>query len=199
MPLRTLPYRRVRTAATRAVVALTAAVPTIVSTVLVTTLASAWLPLGVAFAQDVDIVVPGPGGASASPLATLARLGLALVVVLVVFWACAHAMRRLQRVGEAGGGGLRVVGGLSLGQRERLVVVEAGGEQLLLGVSPGRIERLHVLDSPLGATSDTVGGRSVAGAINATSESGTTSPRGAAAPADFRAKLLAAMQRRVPS
>ena len=140
------------------------------------------LASGVALAQDV--AVRGPGAASASPLATLARLSLALALVLLAFWGCARLMRRLQRASEGGGAGLRVVGGLSLGQRERLVVVQAGDEQLLLGVSAGRIERLHVLDTPLGGAGE---GPS------------RTVPIAPDASADFRRKLVAAMQRRVSS
>ncbi|WP_082411724.1 flagellar biosynthetic protein FliO [Methylogaea oryzae] len=41
---------------------------------------------------------------------------------------------------------LKVLGGVSLGTRERVVVVQAGGKQLVLGVSPGRVETLCVLE-----------------------------------------------------
>lgn len=145
---------------------------------------AAFVPLVGSVALAQDVAVRAPGGASASPLATLARLSLALALVLLAFWGCARLMRRLQRASESGGVGLRVVGGLSLGQRERLVVVQAGDEQLLLGVSAGRIERLHVLDTPLGGAEE---------------RPSRTEPVAPAASADFRRKLVAAMQRRVPS
>jgi flagellar protein FliO/FliZ len=84
-----------------------------------------------------------------SPLATLGRLAIALVFVLIVFWAFARIMKRMQ-VGQGGAtNGLKVVGALSLGQRERIVVVQAGSEQILLGVTATQINTLHILDKPL--------------------------------------------------
>ncbi len=43
-----------------------------------------------------------------------------------------------------------------MGPRERVVLVQVGKQQLLLGVAPGRIQTLHVLDEPVtDATSPT--------------------------------------------
>jgi flagellar protein FliO/FliZ len=39
-----------------------------------------------------------------------------------------------------------------MGARERLVLVQVGSTQLLLGVAPGRISLLHQLDEPVEAT-----------------------------------------------
>lgn len=84
-----------------------------------------------------------------SPLATLGKLAIALLLVLLVFWVFAKVMRQLQ--GPRGNihAGLRVVGALSLGQRERVVVVQAGDQQLVLGVTASHINTLHVLSKPL--------------------------------------------------
>jgi len=87
-----------------------------------------------------------------SPLQTLAKLAGALVLVLMVFWVCAKLLSGLQQARTGGQGSLKVVATLSLGHRERLVVVSTGSEQLMLGVTPSRIERVHVLETPL--TSD---------------------------------------------
>ena len=76
--------------------------------------------------------------------------GLALVVVLI--FALAWAVRRFGAVGMNSGGALRVVGGLSMGARERVVLVQVGDKQILLGVAPGRVQTLHVLDTPVGAS-----------------------------------------------
>ncbi len=73
--------------------------------------------------------------------------GLALVLALV--GGLAWAVRRFGQGRLLGGGDLRLVGGLSLGARERLVVVQVGRTQLVLGVAPGRVQTLHVLDTPL--------------------------------------------------
>lgn len=71
---------------------------------------------------------------------------VALVIVLLIFVACAWAVKQINKQSFNDTERLRIVGGLSLGMRERLVLVQAGKKQLILGVTPGRIETLHVLD-----------------------------------------------------
>ncbi len=41
---------------------------------------------------------------------------------------------------------MQVVGGLSLGMREKLVLVQVGKKQLLLAVTPGKVDNLLVLE-----------------------------------------------------
>ena len=71
-----------------------------------------------------------------------------LFVVLALIGAAAWLLRRMARAGAGAGGVLRIRAGLHLGGRERLVLVEAGGKHLLLGVAPGRVQTLHVFDAP---------------------------------------------------
>ena len=79
-------------------------------------------------------------------LDSMARLTLGLVVVLLALLAGAWLLRRFTRLPPGAAGTLRVLGGLSLGPRERVVLVQAGKIRLLLGVAPGRVQTLHVLD-----------------------------------------------------
>lgn len=74
-------------------------------------------------------------------------LGLGVVLALIVLSAWTY--RRLARVPRGVSGALRVLGGLSMGARERVVLIQVGEEQLLLGVAPGRIQTLHVLGEPI--------------------------------------------------
>lgn len=87
-----------------------------------------------------------------SPLATLGKLAVALLIVLAVFWVFARVMRKLQKGAGNVHSGLKIVGALSLGQRERVVVVQAGDEQIVLGVTASQINTLHVLAQPLVVT-----------------------------------------------
>lgn len=84
---------------------------------------------------------------SAEPLSLAAVLqivtALALVTALIV--AAAWAMRRFGRLPGGGHAQLRMIGGIHLGQRERIVVLQAGDERLVVGVTPGCIRTLHVL------------------------------------------------------
>jgi len=74
---------------------------------------------------------------------------LALALVIGLIFALAWLLRRLPGTGLRQGDGLRVVSGVSLGSKERAVVVEINGHQLLLGVTPGSVSLLHTLDTPL--------------------------------------------------
>ncbi|MDY6829988.1 MAG: flagellar biosynthetic protein FliO [Pseudomonadota bacterium] len=81
------------------------------------------------------------------------NLVFGLVLVLGLFLALAWLMRKLGTLPGGNGRLIRVVGGASLGARDRLVLVELGQQQLLLGVSPGRIVNLHTLPERLDTAS----------------------------------------------
>jgi flagellar protein FliO/FliZ len=74
---------------------------------------------------------------------------LSLVVVLAVVFAVAWGMRRMQGLAGMRNANMKIVAQMALSTRERLVVVEVGGEQLLLGVGPGVIRTLHKLEEPI--------------------------------------------------
>jgi flagellar protein FliO/FliZ len=69
-----------------------------------------------------------------------------LLIVLVVFFACVWLVKKIGRIPGMGSAKMYVLGGLSLGTREKVVLLQVGKKQLLLGVAPGRIETLHVLE-----------------------------------------------------
>lgn len=71
---------------------------------------------------------------------------IGLVIVLSVFFLLVWLLKKINTGSVTGSGQLRIMGGLSLGMRERIVLLKAGNKQLILGVSPGRIETLHVLE-----------------------------------------------------
>ncbi len=71
---------------------------------------------------------------------------LSLFVVLVLFVGFAWLLRRTGNLSLASRGQLAVISGLSLGVREKLVLVKVGDKQLLLGVTPNRIDKLLELE-----------------------------------------------------
>ncbi|HJV88494.1 MAG TPA: flagellar biosynthetic protein FliO [Noviherbaspirillum sp.] len=80
--------------------------------------------------------------ASASGLLQVS-LGLAVVLALM-----AGAAWILKRIGVAGAGGnnvVKVVGGVSVGNRERVIVVEVADQWIVVGVAPGRVNALSTL------------------------------------------------------
>ncbi|MGB5275864.1 MAG: flagellar biosynthetic protein FliO [Gammaproteobacteria bacterium] len=80
----------------------------------------------------------------------LVQLVLGLMFVLLCIVALAWLAKRVNRLQSSSDGSLQVLGGLSMGARERVVLVQVGSTQLLLGVAPGRINMLHQLEQPLG-------------------------------------------------
>lgn len=79
----------------------------------------------------------------------LLQTTLGLLAVLVIIGAAAWMIKRLGFVQAGAHGRMKVVGGVSLGTRERVVLLQVGKEQLLVGVAPGQIRTLHVLEEPL--------------------------------------------------
>lgn len=72
---------------------------------------------------------------------------LGLLVVIALILGLAWVMRKYGRLPMSNQVDMKVLGGLSLGSREKAVLVQVEGQRLLLGVSPGRVATLHVLDS----------------------------------------------------
>ncbi len=72
-----------------------------------------------------------------------------LFVVVALIFGMAWFMRRMGNMSGMAAGNLKVLGGISVGQRERIVLVQAGDTQLLVGVAPGEIRTLHVMDEPI--------------------------------------------------
>jgi flagellar protein FliO/FliZ len=75
-------------------------------------------------------------------------LGLLFLLLLVIgAWWLVRRMGGLQFHG--GAGAMQVLAALPVGPRERVVLVSVGGQQLLLGVAPGRVSLLMKLEEPL--------------------------------------------------
>lgn len=76
----------------------------------------------------------------------IAAWGTGLLIVLSIFFLCVWGVRKLSGLTISSAEKMRVVSGLSLGMREKIVLLQVGKKQLVLGVTPGRIETLHVLE-----------------------------------------------------
>lgn len=85
--------------------------------------------------------VPSLGGAG------IVQTGLGLVLVLALLFGLAWLAKRFGLQRPMGGGNVRIVGSAAVGQRERVVVVEVAGDWIVLGVAPGQVRSLHVIDA----------------------------------------------------
>jgi flagellar protein FliO/FliZ len=99
-------------------------------------------------------VTPVPELIEPGSLTSLLQVGMMLILVigaiLVVSWF-------VKRVGMAGLGSdqyVRYLGGVSVGQRERVVLIQVGETQMVVGVAPGHVSQPHVLEKPLVISDD---------------------------------------------
>ena len=68
---------------------------------------------------------------------------LSLGVVIGLLFASLYLLKKLSAPRGVAAGLLRVIAGVAIGTRERVVVVEVGETWLVLGVAPGGVTRLH--------------------------------------------------------
>ncbi|MFI8375750.1 flagellar biosynthetic protein FliO [Pseudomonas helleri] len=99
-------------------------------------------PVVSAAATAAPAVSAGVGG-------QLMQLVMGLLLVLGLIFALAWLLRRVQNTGTRQGQVIELISSRALGARDRLVLVQVGNEQILLGLTPGRITPLHVLKEPV--------------------------------------------------
>lgn len=87
----------------------------------------------------------------------LLQLVIGLIVVILCIVALAWLAKKMNRLQTATDESLKILGGISMGSRERVVLLQVGEEQLLVGVSPGHINTLHVLETPIENSIDDAG------------------------------------------
>ena len=68
---------------------------------------------------------------------------LSLAVVLIIFYMLVNAFKKYSGVSIKTNSSVRVLGGLSLGGKEKVVILQAGSTNFLLGVSSAGVSKLH--------------------------------------------------------
>jgi len=94
----------------------------------------------------------GIGESVAQPSEYFGQIVISLVLVLLIIFISAWLLRRYGRFPGVAEGNLKVLGALSVGQRERILLLQVGSEQILVGVTSNRISRLHQLEEPVEMT-----------------------------------------------
>ncbi len=84
---------------------------------------------------------PPPAVSSGSIVQIIFSLLLVLAAIVLVAW----LLKRMNIAQQGAGHSLKVLGGVSIGQRERIVLVEVKDTWLVVGVGPGQIRTLHTL------------------------------------------------------
>lgn len=92
---------------------------------------------------------PVPGAIdTGSLIGPLLRMVLSLGAVLALVAGLAWLAKRLRAGGHLKSGLIEIVSGVSLGAREKVVLLRVGQEQVLVGVSPAGMRALHVMKDP---------------------------------------------------
>jgi flagellar protein FliO/FliZ len=66
---------------------------------------------------------------------------LVLAAVVLVGW----ILKRINLPQQGAGNALKVISGVAVGQRERIVLVEVNDTWLVVGVAPGQVNALHTM------------------------------------------------------
>ncbi len=99
-------------------------------------------------AQALAAESAGPGAAS------ILSIFMSLLVVIAVVFMLAWLMRRFN-VTQTGSGQIKVVASMMTGPKERIMVVQVGDEQHLIGITSQQINHLATLKTPLIAETGT--------------------------------------------
>jgi flagellar protein FliO/FliZ len=97
--------------------------------------------------QAADVVRPAftPPPSSSVSAGSLLQVILSLLLVLAAIVLVAWVLKRINLPQNSASGALKVVSGVAVGQRERIVLVEINDTWLVVGVAPGQVTALHTM------------------------------------------------------
>ncbi|MGL5292018.1 MAG: flagellar biosynthetic protein FliO [Vibrionaceae bacterium] len=89
--------------------------------------------------------------ANAAPLTAQDNMTTVLVLlsVIALIFAIAHWVKRMNLSPLSGKAGVKLISQLALGQKERIMVIDVNGEQMVIGITAHNINLLKVLDTPI--------------------------------------------------
>ncbi|MDH4046666.1 MAG: flagellar biosynthetic protein FliO [Gammaproteobacteria bacterium] len=116
-----------------------------------------FLPAELFAAEEQSMSLKPPVGA-----VEILSLGTSLILVVGVILLVGWLYARAQGFRGSSGNAISVVASRSLGAKERILVVDVGGTQLVLGMTASNIQALHVLENRIAGQSQTVEGSSFA-------------------------------------
>lgn len=91
--------------------------------------------------------MPNAFGMSSNLIGVTVNLLMVLAAIVVLAW----VFKRAQSLGQPAAGSMKVTATLPLGPRERIMLIEIGAEQIVVGASGAGLRTLHVLEQPLPA------------------------------------------------
>lgn len=83
--------------------------------------------------------------ATSSPTLGLLQVVLSLLLILVLIIAVAWMAKRFLTVHTQAGTAIKMLGGISVGSRERVLLLEIGEQWVVIGVAPGHVSTLTTM------------------------------------------------------
>lgn len=83
------------------------------------------------------------------PSSYIGQIMMSLAFIILIIFIGAWMLKRLGKVNGLVSKDMRVLGNMAVGQRERVLLLQVGKEQLLIGVTSSRISLLHELKEPI--------------------------------------------------
>jgi len=74
---------------------------------------------------------------------------LALAVVLGLFFSVVWLIKKVGNIQTQKGNDIQIISATAIGAKDRLVLVQVGSEQFVVGVSNSGIQKIHTLSVPL--------------------------------------------------
>lgn len=81
--------------------------------------------------------------------AKLLEVFIVLSLILIFIFICAFLLRKTKLVGKQCQGQIKILTTFPLSQKEKLMIIQVGGKQLLLGVTAHSIQALKSFDEPI--------------------------------------------------
>lgn len=100
--------------------------------------------------SDTESTTAAGSYQASNPAAGIEEVAFSLAIVLVLIFVLAWLVKRFAPgAARMGSRDMQVLSTLALGGKERIMLVDVAGTQMVLGVSPAGIECLHVFPEPV--------------------------------------------------
>lgn len=96
------------------------------------------------FAEDKKMPLMEPVS-----IGSMMQVFVSLAAVLLLFGGIVYVLKRLGGIRTGQGGKMHVLDGVSVGSRDRVLLIQVGEKQVLIGVSPSGISPITVFDEPV--------------------------------------------------
>lgn len=103
------------------------------------------------FASHAEVLESPAASIPATPIggADFLSLGLSMMVVVAVVIGLGWLYSRTRMSGQGARDVINIVASRPLGAKERLLLIEIAGQQLLVGMTAAQVQTLHIFEQPV--------------------------------------------------